>query len=298
MISLPVNPAIQTSPLRGPWVKFLQAGEHRARLAERLEETLDPDRHPVQIEGRSEWQDGERAGVLFRFSNVPTLGPFVGACVGDIVNNLRVSLDHLVWVLVRGGSDPRPRKPRAVQFPMAHSRANFDSGLARRLPGVDAQHVALIRRYQPYLSGRRASGIRMLQRLSNTDKHEVILTTVMAPLSLNLRIVPEGGARVVSSLPLMKVKRPVRDGTQIVRVVVSHGTAENIRVAAQGSVRLEPSLGRGVVLAEALDHMTGVVLEILDSFERRLRGPRYEAIIPGLTIVRLRTGQKVPSPVH
>jgi hypothetical protein len=110
------------------------------------------------------------------------------AIVGDIVQNLRAVLDHLVCQLtIAGGGDCEQPKS---QFVIAYSRADFDSQAKNRMSLIDDRSRGLFEAIQPYhaLDWPQRDGsmvyrhpLATLQRLSNFDKHRLPLLSMFGP---------------------------------------------------------------------------------------------------------------------
>src|SRR3954467_10522593 len=49
--------------------------------------------------------------------------------LGDFLNNARAALDYLAWECVRRGSNPTPRFPMKVGFPICESKTSFETEL-------------------------------------------------------------------------------------------------------------------------------------------------------------------------
>jgi hypothetical protein len=109
----------------------------------------------------------------FRFTREPP--HYFGVIIGEAVQNLRSALDYLVYELAihdRGGSKPRTR----TQFPICTTPGNFFRGREYIRPLL-GEHRRRIRKLQPYQSKDPAAHpLAILNRLSNTDKHRLLLT--------------------------------------------------------------------------------------------------------------------------
>lgn len=88
-----------------------------------------------------------------------------GMLAGEIIYNLRTSLDYLAFVLARNDSGV---EQRGTQFPIEDSQQGFTARRNRFLKGVSEEHVAIIRQFQPFKG---CEWTRTLRELSNTDKH-------------------------------------------------------------------------------------------------------------------------------
>jgi hypothetical protein len=97
------------------------------------------------------------------------------AASGDIIQNLRSSLDHLAYQLVLvGTNDVGSSHPRRIQFPIAESFAAYEIRKARQIEGMrdDAKHA--IDAAKPYKGGNGA--LWSIHQLNNIDKHRSLFT--------------------------------------------------------------------------------------------------------------------------
>ena len=80
-----------------------------------------------------------------------------GLLVGDIAFDYRCALDHLAWALVCRGTTPpsvlTQQQQKAVYVMVAKSRRQFNTSLARMLPGAQRRGIAKVRAIQPYHNG-------------------------------------------------------------------------------------------------------------------------------------------------
>lgn len=88
-----------------------------------------------------------------------------GVLVGEIFYNLRCSLDYLIFELAKLDSGV---EQRGTQFPIVHSRNDFDTRRKCWLKGLNDVHIAAIERLQPYNGGHWTERLR---ECSNADKH-------------------------------------------------------------------------------------------------------------------------------
>lgn len=107
----------------------------------------------------------------------------IGLIVGDCLQNLRTSLDYLVWELVMlAGNAPNKKN----MFPVCLTPQAFLSAESGgRMQGVDAAPVALIKSIQPYHDGQPgATSLAILDELTNINKHRRLLLTDYSTLSI------------------------------------------------------------------------------------------------------------------
>jgi hypothetical protein len=112
-----------------------------------------------------------------------------GLLLGDVVHNWRGALDHVAWALYKRGKTPNePKwKESGVYFPITTKRLKFNESLVGRrpkLPGVKLRDSAVVRRYQPYLGGKRKAPTHffyILDELAKADKHRTLQPVLAFP---------------------------------------------------------------------------------------------------------------------
>jgi hypothetical protein len=92
------------------------------------------------------------------------------AAAGDIVHNLRSSLDHLAYQLVIVGSGGEPT--RRVEFPIAKDLATYESEKARKVEGMRERAIKQIDNLKPYKAGNQL--LWRIHELDNIDKHRTL----------------------------------------------------------------------------------------------------------------------------
>ncbi len=102
--------------------------------------------------------------------------------IGEILHNLRSSLDHLVWQLVLdNGHTPG----RLNEFPITTDCEGWGKAKKRgSLKGVSQKHEELIARLQPYTGGMglpfNVAMLEAIRKLSNIEKHRHLVVAVVA----------------------------------------------------------------------------------------------------------------------
>lgn len=106
----------------------------------------------------------------------------IGLIVGDCLQNLRTSLDYLVWELVlKAGNTPGKEN----MFLICVLAKSFKDSQGARLRGVDPAAVALIESIQPYHDGQPdATSLAILDKLTNINKHRRLVLTELSSLSI------------------------------------------------------------------------------------------------------------------
>jgi hypothetical protein len=134
---------------------------------------------PYEVVGKFERESSE---YVLR-GKVTKATAYLGVIAGDVVHNLRSSLDHLAWQLaLLNTATPYAR----TQFPIALSPGEFNSRTGQNMiRDLSAKHQVVIEAFQPYNGGDPADdsaslapfALRDLRTLSNTDKHRVLNAT-------------------------------------------------------------------------------------------------------------------------
>jgi hypothetical protein len=93
------------------------------------------------------------------------------ATAGDIIQNLRSSLDHLANQLILvAGNEPT----RASCFPISENVATYEREKARKVKGMRSEAIEAIDALKPYGGGNEF--LWRLHELNNIDKHRLLFT--------------------------------------------------------------------------------------------------------------------------
>ena len=92
--------------------------------------------------------------------------------LGEIVYNLRSSLDQLIWQLVHANyKAPSHRN----EFPIFDEESRFNNVVRTKLAGVSQQSLARIEEMQPFRQNDKWSALKTLHSLCNIDKHRSVI---------------------------------------------------------------------------------------------------------------------------
>lgn len=191
-----------SASLDGVMAKIDRAEEHLTELDTELGRYMDSEPYVPVIYQKPQ---GRRFSVAWRVIEQPPVRLSVVA--GDVLSNVRASLDYLAWELVKAaGNTPSVKQPR-TQFPILKKRPK-NSVIIR--PGIDPAAQAVVESVQPYHEGEFANEhpLAILNELANRDKHR----------HLNLAVASMMNAEVYLSNP----DGSVRIGGQFVPDVVHH----------------------------------------------------------------------------
>jgi hypothetical protein len=94
------------------------------------------------------------------------------SAAGDVVQNLRTSLDHLANQLVWVGTGKE--SSRQIAFPIAESLDEYESQKVRKVKGMRIDAIEAIDALKPYKGGNDA--LWRIHELNNIDKHRTLFT--------------------------------------------------------------------------------------------------------------------------
>jgi hypothetical protein len=157
-----------TEPTQGILIKIDRAKAHLDDLEAQVR-LIDAACQKAIIRERDE----QRAEHIFRLAHVPAISSNLCAIIGDAVHNLRASLDHLVWHVVKTtGGTPRVG-PRGTSFPILDQPGRPFSGISKELWG-------LLDEVQPYKRPKPPNHeLAVLHKLDIIDKHRELLVAVI-----------------------------------------------------------------------------------------------------------------------
>jgi len=191
----------------------------------------------------------------------------VSIIMGDCIQNLRSSLDYLVWELVLAAKNT---PERLNMFPICSTQEFFEQQLARhRLDGVAADAIEEIKSLQPYHHGNDfdKAVLWVIDDLCNINKHRRVLLTDLFGGPSDIELQSIGGelfgrvTRIKKNAkigPYPIVDGPKGRGVQVdvdpkiaAIIAINEGTAQNVEIT--------------LFLAEMLKY---VELTVLPRFER------------------------------
>jgi hypothetical protein len=166
--------------LKGPRAKIERAKKHVNELEAALADlVISKTSHPHIIVTED---DPKTGNLLYKIARVPAVPDQVAAIAGDVIHNLRSSLDLLMSQLVKRQTGD----PGTGYYPTAPTRKLFEATCGskiKRLVGEDA--FKLIRASESYRGGKGDAAWRV-HRLDIEDKHRVVYELGLNLSSLTL----------------------------------------------------------------------------------------------------------------
>ena len=154
----------------------------KVKWAKKHIEKLEPSLKPYPYRGsdfvRFE-DDGTKRERSYYLIKLPDIPPEVRLITGDVLQNLRSSLDHIACHLVAvGGGKVTTR----TYFPIAKTSATYQSPRCReKIKGARPDAIKYLDSFQPYKGGTHL--LWELHALNNVDKHRLLLTTCSTPVA-------------------------------------------------------------------------------------------------------------------
>lgn len=261
----------------GIYVKVERAKKHVRDLEALVEGFFESS--PYEIVVQDQPDTGDR---VFRVKILHQPPLEWGAIVGDVVHNLRATLDLLVCELVRGEGNT---VTDTTGFPIAKGANEFKSGYLRKVQGAPKEAIRLIKRLKPYKGGNEP--LFWLHRLDIADKHRVLITVGSA----HENVIIDFGAMhrhlfagtdvgfdlsEIPSMPLAlepaDTQWPLEDGTEIYRVTATARSShqdENTQFTF-GIAFGEGEVVQGEPLIPTLHHLIDFVEKVIDIFDRHI----------------------------
>jgi hypothetical protein len=243
-------------PLDGAWAKVFRAQEHLTALAGAVDTYFAS--HPYTLEGTFDATTSDWV-VRIRVATHPPIK--LGTIVGDVVHNQRSALDYLVYELARLAT--RKDRPRGTQFPIiATNPKDYRQSGLHRVAMLDPQVRKVIRLLQPYHSAAPEDHpLTLLNRLSNADKHRLLVPTIGYVGGASYRFeMHEGVTGIQTVQPSFGT---LEDGSEVVRVrIVADSATPDMRVGGDFAFDLafrDPEVSVVGALAESLFEVASIL---------------------------------------
>jgi len=171
----------------------------RAKLARAHEHILEVDAALSGAEARTRYivtryrRLPPEAHIIDMGDKPPEDPMRVPLLVGEVLQNLRSALDHLIGELERGNG---LNKDSQFEFPIFWDAARYKRESSKKVRGVPAAALAVIEKSQPYhrpAPSYKDHPLWILHDLNNADKHRVLIGTSNSITIDNLDIGPQPG---------------------------------------------------------------------------------------------------------
>ncbi|MHB1220361.1 MAG: hypothetical protein ACYC1L_19420 [Alphaproteobacteria bacterium] len=239
--------------------KIKRANEGIKYLHTELEKflSLKTDHYRTVIERK----DDTREFILRAFGDPLEISPELRVLMGEIIHNLRTSLDHLVCALVlRENSEPS----WGIQFPICDTTKEFERACQRgKIKGISDRHMKIIESIQPYWTSESGNHpLSILRRLNNADKHRLLIGGYGVMVSPHQFYINPGSGRAgIASVSLPRAVLPTENGVEVSRISfvnmnadmeVKFNTPVLVPFMEFGTVKTEPIIPGLVKLRDAV----------------------------------------------
>ncbi len=261
------TPAPGSDRLLGIRAKIERAKEHIGNLESRVRTFRETNPYRIGVE--VDPQSGKRRYKVRVVASPPI---DLGLLAGEAVHQLRSSLDHLAWQLVKannGTPDPRTFFPIKDAAPVS---TQDKKAFQAKIKGMDPGAKAIIERLQPYQS--RDLDLWILHRLDNIDKHQVLFLVACDVKQIGVVLTPgtpdpQGGFIFIGrrSNPNARGKFMIlEDGAELGAYVGAQPNMhENFHVAFEIAFG-EPEIVEGEPVLPLLHQLVGLVDGIVNLF--------------------------------
>jgi hypothetical protein len=151
--------------------KVDRAKKHIADLIGERQAFLQTDPYAVSTR-----RDPQSRRLIYYISKVRPVPIAFSTLAGEVVQNLRSSLDHLAYQLFLVGTKGQTTSGgQHIYFPIARDVTAFRKDCPNRTKGIRKDAVDVIRHVEPY-GGGNGSDLWTLHSLNNIDKHRLFIT--------------------------------------------------------------------------------------------------------------------------
>jgi hypothetical protein len=210
--------------LTGVLAKLNRADQHREAYDELVSEFVDS--HPYTIMTEYDPRTGWHT-LRWQVLHEPPLLE-LALVFGDMISNLRTSLDYLVWQLVLAAGK---RPGRRTGFPVVRRPKDWEVQSRSALRDVAPEWVAEIESRQPYHRPERPAvhPLAILEHVNNLNKHRFLPAAVLSveELSVLINVEPASGEAIESRDFL---DRPITPGGEVARFRVASGVMLDVAV--------------------------------------------------------------------
>lgn len=253
-------------------LKVERAKEHIRNL--QIEITAFLKTNPYKIGTK---QNSQTRQLIYYVSSVEEIPSHIALITGDVLQNLRSSLDHLAWRLVEANGQ---RPTRDTAFPIYDDAAKYKTGYLRQVKGMSGAAINAIDGIKPYQGGN--DTIWRLHRLNNIDKHRIVITVGSAFHSVDLGAhmfarMAEMVPALANTEPLHAFFRgadrlfPLKTGDELLIDAPDAKVNEKMQFAFDVAFG-EPQILEGGPLIETLQEFAEVVDKLILSFILLSRG--------------------------
>jgi hypothetical protein len=255
--------------LGGAWKKLRWGEGHVGRLSNEISPFLDANLRSLRTEF-----DGEGYLVYPAMEDPPRHWPLV---LGDAIHSLRGALDHAMWAMImrtQRGQSLTAKQRRDIQFPLTRTPGELEA--AATFKWLDPYSKTIVGELQRHGGPWEANPLRALWKLSNEDKHRLLVSQVAAigTGTLHLRIGHNKDIlKTTEPTILVKLADRLDNETPVARFgAIVTGPDPQVDVQGQIPGRIEFSTGEVTIIHETLPKIVGLIDITLQRLDLVLEG--------------------------
>jgi hypothetical protein len=172
--------------------KLKRAKRHYAELETALASFFAT--RPYKISTRR----SDEGKLVYYLSEVTDVPVELSSIIGDVIQNLRSSLDHLAYELWLKEASGQGRGDK-IYFPIDKDQASYNGNKAGKTQGISAQSLAIIDSLNPYPGGNDV--LWRIHSLNNRDKHRLLVTVGSSFQSMDLGAYMTASMKRIPNLP-------------------------------------------------------------------------------------------------
>jgi hypothetical protein len=261
---------VSHSLLTGSRLKVLRAKKHVQELEDEIRAFHESKPYTVVKE-----EEPESGDDVYRVTISLQIPSNLALIVGDVLSNLRSSLDHLAWDLViANGGAPSV----STGFPIKRDAKELESFIIGKVSGASSKAHRIIRLLKPYQGGNKQ--LWRINHLRNVDQHRLLLVVGAAHKNIVIRMMMPsafGDGEDVEFPPfaLNPADRqfPLQDGVEVFRVKAA--AKKNTTIQHDWKFTFEIAFGEGEIVQgepvlSTLQHLIDFTERVINIFDRYL----------------------------
>lgn len=255
-------------------VKIIRATERHRNLEQQARAFLDSN--PYRVATRT---DVATRRLIYFLESVRDVPVEISSLAGDVLQNLRSSLDHLAFELFMLGTQGKAGDGKHVSFPIFDDATAYFNHAPGKMKGMLGDAIAAIDGTQPYQGGNNV--LWQIHRLNNIDKHRFLIAVGSAYQSVDVgahmqqmlsQLGPEWAGNQVPSVFLKPTDRmfPLKPGDEL--FLDAPDAIPNPKMQFRFEIAFgEKGIIEGESLVETLQNMINTVDSVIGGFSSILK---------------------------
>jgi len=248
-------------------LKIERANKHVGDLQTVVRNFLDSNPYEVATK-----RDPTTRKLIYYIARANPFPPDIAVIAGDVLHNLRCSLDHLAQQLYLVGSGSGSYRDQ-TSFLIAKGAKEFKAGLPGKVHGMRQDAIDAICALEPYDRGQGAD-LWTLHRLNNIDKHRLIVPvgSMFQSMDILATLRPMAESRFPKGLAFPQlfirpadIRFPLKSGDEL--FIDSADAEPNQYVQFKFGIAFnEPGIIEGKPIMETLVQFSNRVSGIIEAF--------------------------------